>query len=290
VAAVALALLAGIAFGGLTVAVRWGLTHCEEPEIGALVSTTLGGLACMVLAVPSGAAKGLHISDLWPFAVAGLIAPGASQIVLTLAVRHAGSARAAIFMGTAPLLSIFIALTVLGEPFRPLVFLGAVLIVIGGIALGREPTRPAYVRALGITLAILCASLFAARDNILRWGAGGEHPPPLVAATTSLVAAAALILGYVLVVRRDKLGTSLSRALPAFAPAGFALAVGYAALLGALDRASVSIVSPLHATGSLWAVLLSATVLGRNSERIGSRTVIAASFVVAGGAIIGAVR
>jgi uncharacterized membrane protein len=75
--------------------------------------------------------------------------------------------------------------------------------------------------------------------------------------------------------------------LPAFAPAGLALALGYDALLAAFDRGRVSVVSPLNATGSLWAVLLSALVVGR-SEAIGRRTVLAALLVVVGGALIGA--
>lgn len=75
--------------------------------------------------------------------------------------------------------------------------------------------------------------------------------------------------------------------MPAFAPAGLALALGYDALLAAFDRGRVSVVSPLNATGSLWAVLLSALVVGR-SEAIGRRTVLAALLVVVGGALIGA--
>ncbi len=70
--------------------------------------------------------------------------------------------------------------------------------------------------------------------------------------------------------------------MPAFAPAGIALALGYDALLTALAHVRVSVVSPLNATGSLWAVLLAAIVFGHN-ELIGPRTVLAALLVVAGG-------
>jgi uncharacterized membrane protein len=77
--------------------------------------------------------------------------------------------------------------------------------------------------------------------------------------------------------------------VPAFAPAGITLAIGYDALLAALDRGRVSVVSPLNATGSLWAVLLAALVIGR-SELIGRRTILAALLIVAGGAFISAFR
>ncbi len=287
--AVVLAALAGASFGTLAVAVRWGLRHCADPEVGALVATTLGVVASATVAAPSAAAQGVDVGELWPFFTAGLIAPGASQIFLTLAVRDAGPSRAAIFMGTAPLMSILIALTLLGEPFRPLLVVGTVLIVLGGAALARERTRPEHFRVRGVALALLCAALFAGRDNIVRSAARDTHPPPLAAATASLLAAAALILVYLVLVRRDRLRIPVPQALLAFAPAGLALALGYATLLAAFDHGQVSVVSPLNATGSLWAVLFAAMVIGR-SEGIGRRTILAALLIVAGGALISALR
>jgi uncharacterized membrane protein len=78
--------------------------------------------------------------------------------------------------------------------------------------------------------------------------------------------------------------------LRAFAPAGAALALAYALLFEAFDRGRVSIVAPLNATQSLWAVLISTLVLGRATEMIGRRLVVAGLLVVAGAAFIGAVR
>jgi drug/metabolite transporter (DMT)-like permease len=286
---VVLAVLAGASFGALTVAVRWGIRRGGDREVGALVAATLGAGVSAIIAAPSIAAHGIDGRQLLPFLAAGLIAPGASQILLTFAVDHAGPSRAAILIGTAPLISILIALTLLNEPFCLLIVVGAALIVFGGIALAGERTRPEHFRARGAALALLCAALFAGRDNIVRSAARDEHAPPLVAATASLLAAAALILAYLVLVRRDRLGTHLPRAVPAFAPAGVALALGYTTLLAALDRGRVSVVSPLNATGSLWAVLLAALVIGR-SELIGRRTIAAALMIVAGGALIGAFR
>jgi drug/metabolite transporter (DMT)-like permease len=232
---------------------------------------------------------GVDTHELWPFFLVGLIAPGASQVVLTFAVRHAGPSRAAIFMGTAPLMSIVIALTLLDEPFHFFLVVGAVLIVLGGGVLVGERALPEHFRARGAALALLAAALFAARDNILRLAARAEHPPPLAAATASLLAGATFVLVYLALVRPDGLLEQLPRAVRAFAPAGVPLALGYDGLLTALDRGRVSIVSPLNATGSLWAVLLTALVIGR-SDVIGRRTVFAGLLIVAGGALIGALR
>ena len=62
--------------------------------------------------------------------------------------------------------------------------------------------------------------------------------------------------------------------------------LSYVCLFEAYYRGLVTIVSPLVATESLWGVLLAAAVLGR-SERVGSRLVLGAALVVAGGVLIG---
>jgi drug/metabolite transporter (DMT)-like permease len=288
-AAVLLSTLAGACFGAVTVAVQWGLRRGGGPYVGTFVVAAVGTAVSAAVAAPSAVIEGVRFGELWPFLGAGLIAPGASQILLTLAVRHAGSSRPAILMGTAPLISIVIALVLLDEAFRPLLVAGTALIVLGSVTLAAERARPEYFRARGLVLAIMCAALFAARDNGIRWAARKDHPPPLVAATASLFAATMLIAVYLALAHRHQLCARLREAIPAFAPAGITIAAGYDALLAALDRGRVSVVSPLNATGSLWAVLLAAIVIGRR-ERIRQRMAIAALLIVAGGAVIGVVR
>ena len=60
-------------------------------------------------------------------------------------------------------------------------------------------------------------------------------------------------------------------------------------LLEAFSHGRVSVVAPLNATQSLWAVVFAAVVLGK-TEAIGSRLVVAGVLIVAGGALIGVVR
>ena len=114
-----------------------------------------------------------------------------------------------------------------------------------------------------------------------------KKTPP---ADLSLAAASAFMLVYVLAFRRDRLRAGVARSLAAFAPAGVALAVAYDCLLEAFDRGRVSIVAPLNATQSLWAVVFSALLYGRQAELIGRRLVVSGTLVVAGAAVIGAVR
>jgi drug/metabolite transporter (DMT)-like permease len=217
-----------------------------------------------------------------------MLVPGASQIVFIMAVRDAGPSRAAILIGTAPLMSVLIALTLLGEPFHAALVAGTVLIVAGGAALTRERIRPHDFKALGAGLALLCAALFAVRDNLVRWVARDQDPPPLAAAAASLLGATILLMLYAAVRGRNPMGRLRSAAVP-FAPVGVALAGGYVCLLEALSRGRVSVVAPLNATQSLWAVAFAAIVL-RATEAIGPRLVVTSVLIVAGGALIGIAR
>lgn len=286
--AVFFAVLAGALFGVLTLTVRAGLQRGADPEAGAFVVTGLGFVVGTVLAIPE-LVGGVALSDLWPFLLVGAIVPGISQILFILAVRDAGPSRAAILIGTAPLISVLIALLVLGEPFRPPVLAGTALIVAGGAILARERARPAHFRMLGAVLALTCAGLFAVRDNAVRFVARDANAPALAASAVSLLAAGTIVLVSLLLLRRQGLPGKLRTALPAFAAAGITLGLAYASLVEAFDHGPVSIVAPLNATQSLWAVLLAAVLVGK-SERISRRTVLSGVLVLAGGAMISVLR
>lgn len=285
--AVVFGVLGGACFGALAVTVRVALRSGAEPEVGAAVAAVTAFAVSTALALVTW--SDVDPAELWPFVAVGMLVPGVSQILFVKAIRDAGPSRASILIGTAPLISVLIALTLLDEPFHVALVAGTVLVVAGGAALTRERVRPHDFKALGATLALSCAVLFAVRDNLVRWVARDQHAPPLAAAAASLLGAAALLVLYLALVRRRELGPRLRAATVPFAPAGAALTGGYVCLLEAFSHGRVSIVAPLNATQSLWAVAFSALVLGK-TEAIGSRLVLASALIVAGGALIGVVR
>ena len=273
-------------FGAMGVSVRMGLDRGGDAEGGAAILASVAAVTALALAAVAGG--DVQAGELWPFVLAGALVPGVSQLVFVQAIRHAGASRALIVVGTAPLLSVLLALLLLDEPFVPALALGTALVVAAGIVLAGE-TRPQHVRVLGVLLALLAAMMFAGRDNIVRWAAVEMRPPPLVATAASLVAAAVVVCTWLLVARHSTIRDRLARGRGAFAAAGLCLGLAYAALVAGLDSGRVSVVAPLNATQSLWAVVLAALLL-RRTEAIGRRVVIAAALVVAGGALIGAVR
>jgi drug/metabolite transporter (DMT)-like permease len=269
----------------MTVALRVALARGGDAGLGAL--TTVVSAFVVVAAFAALGGTTIDGRDALLFALAGALAPGASQLLFTLAVREAGASRASVVTGAAPLFAVVVAFVVLDEPFSLPLALGALLVVAGGVLLVLERGRPAHFRLLGLAFGAAGALLFAIRDNYVRAVSDDVRLDATSAAAIALLAGAAVIAVYVLVSRRGRLrrpGTA-----PQFIPAGVLFGFSYVALFEAYYRGRVSVVSPLVATESLWGVLLSALLL-RHTETIGGRLAAGAALIVAGGALIGTFR
>ena len=95
----------------------------------------------------------------------------------------------------------------------------------------------------------------------MRWAARGNDVPGFVAATASLVSASLVIL-LVVALGSEPVGR-IRRAARPFVLSGLVYGVSYACLYSAFDRGRVTVVAPLVATESLWAVLISIFLLRR---------------------------
>jgi drug/metabolite transporter (DMT)-like permease len=279
--AVVLALVSAALFGAMTVALRFALAKVADAEAGALFTIA----AALVVTLPFAAAGDLDIAGIWPFLLAGVLGPGCSQLLFTLAVRDAGPSRTSVTVGTAPLFSVAIALVLLDEPAKAGVIAGAILIVVGGILLVREPGRPEHVKWIGLGFALAATVVFAVRDNLVRHLSLDTQVEPALAAAATLFAGGVTVAAWLLVKRR-KLPTSGFRA---FVLPGVLFGLSYICLFEAYYRGRVTVVSPLVATESLWAVGLSALLLRRH-ELVGPRLAAGAALVVAGGVLIGVFR
>ena len=267
---IVLCLASGACFGTMTVAIRLGLRG-GSAAAGALAMLLWASALAVLAAIPRH-----DLAHTWKYLAAGLLAPGCSQALFTRSVREAGPSRTSVTVGAAPLVAVAIAFLFLGEPVRALLVLGALGIVGGGIALAAERDRPEHVRAFALLFALGATVLIAVRDDLVR--AFHAH-------ANAEAACAATLLGGLLVsavwTRRAPSRDELRR----LAPAGIAFGVSYLCIFEAYFRGRVSVVSPLVATESLWAVVLSALLV--RHERVGGRVAAGAVLVVAGGVLIG---
>jgi len=281
--AVVLALCSAALFGGATVALRPALARGGDALAGALATVlTALGVALVAAAIAGDG----NVAAVWPFALFGILAPGCSQILFTLAIRKAGPSRTSATVGMAPLFAVTFAVVLLHEPLVAGIVLGAVLIVGGGVLLASERGRPEHVRTAGLVLALAAALVFAFRDTLVRAVAVDSHVAPELAISATLVAGSLTMLVAFVVSRRRRPQLSV---WPAFIPAGLMFGLSYVSLYEAFFRGRLSVVAPLVATESLWGVGLSALFL-RHVEGVGRRLALGACFVVAGGILIGISR
>jgi drug/metabolite transporter (DMT)-like permease len=192
-----------------------------------------------------------------------------------------------VLFGTAPLFAVVIALVALGEPVRLPLIAGGLLIVCGGILLVAERGRPEHLRPVGLVLAAASAAAIASRDNIARWVLNGTAVPTLAGLVVTLATGTVLTLLWLLAARGRR-GLHVRGALP-YVPVGAVFGLSYVCLFEAYAHGRVSVVSPVVATESLWAVGLSALLL-RQHELVGRRLALGAVTVVAGSVLIGAFR
>jgi drug/metabolite transporter (DMT)-like permease len=279
--AVVLALASAFLFGAMTVALRFALARVPDAEAGALLTI----VPALAITLPFVAAGPIELDAVWPFVLAGLLGPGLSQLLFTLAVRDAGPSRTSVTVGTAPLFSVVIALLFLDEPLEAGLIAGAILIVLGGLLLVAEPGRPLHVKRIGFVFALLATIVFAVRDNLVRHLSIDTDVEPALAAAATLASGGLVVAAYLRVTRRRLPASGLT----AFVPAGLLFGLSYLCLFEAYYRGRVTVVSPLVATESLWGVGLSALLLRRH-ELVGPRLLTGAALVVLGGALIGVFR
>jgi DME family drug/metabolite transporter len=283
--AVLLALASGFLFGAMTVALRFALRRAPGAELGTL-ATVASALAVALVALGISG-ESFHGGNLGWFVLGGALAPTASQLLFTFAVREVGPSRTSVLVGTAPLFAVVIALVALGEPVRLPLIAGGLLIVCGGILLVAERGRPEHLRPVGLVLAAASAAAIASRDNIARWVLNGTMVPTLAGLVVTLATGTVLTLLWLLAARGRR-GLHVRGALP-YVPVGAVFGLSYVCLFEAYAHGRVSVVSPVVATESLWAVGLSALLL-RQHELVGRRLALGAVTVVAGSVLIGAFR
>jgi drug/metabolite transporter (DMT)-like permease len=229
--AVLLAIASAALFGAMTVALRLALLRNPDARVGAAV-TALVALSVALVAAPFGSGE-TRGRDLALFALAGLLAPGVSQLLFTLAIREAGAARASVVVGSAPLVTVVLGVTLLDEPLEAGLVAGAALIVAGGTVLAWERLRPAGFRAIGVAYAIGATVLFASRDTFVRWFSG-ETPVASTAAAAATLAGGAMLLSLAAANRPRR------RVLP-FVPVGLLFGLSYVFLFEAYYRGRVTV-------------------------------------------------
>jgi drug/metabolite transporter, DME family len=223
--------------------------------------------------------------DLWNpanviFVVVGIFVPGIARFFIFKGMERLGASITSCLTNSTPLFATVFAVSFLGE--RPTLtnICGTVSIVGGIIALTWKGATKTW-RTRDLWFPLTAAFLFAARDNMVRYGLLKIASPLVgasIAATTSFIAMSLLFL---LLEKRKPLPQSASKGFQFFAVAGLMNFFSYVFAYTALSMERVSLISPLVNGSSLFILPLSALLL-KDVEQITTRKIAAIVLVVLG--------
>lgn len=214
------------------------------------------------------------------FVLVGVFVPGVARFFMFKGMQRLGASITSCLTNSTPLFATMFAVSFLHE--RPTVtnLLGTLSIVAGIIALTWKGAAKTW-RSRDLLFPLVAAFLFAARDNMVRFGLLQIYSPlfgATIAATTSFITMSAL---YLLFEEKKPLSDSAPAGFKLFAAAGFMNFLSYVFAYTALSMERVSLISPLINGSSLFILPLSALLL-RDVETITARKVAAILLVIFG--------
>ena len=214
------------------------------------------------------------------FVLVGIFVPGVARFFMFKGMERLGASITSCLTNSTPLFATLFAVSLLQEHPSSTNLLGTLSIVGGIVALNWKGTSKTW-RSRDLLFPLIAAFLFAARDNMVRFGLLKIYSPLVgatIAATTSFVTMSLL---YLLFEEKKPLQASAPKGLRLFATAGFLNFLSYAFAYTALSMERVSLISPLINGSSLFVLPLSALLL-KDVETLTPRKIGATILIIVG--------
>ena len=242
----------------------------------ALISTSVqAGMltAFLIFQLPS-----LNLTAVALFALSGAFALGVGRLLYFVAVGRIGVAVSSAIIGCNPLISALLAIVLLGERFKFVVFAGALLVVVGIFLLSGATREATGGKALAVPF--LSAFLYSLA-NVVRKAALNFQPEPTLGAQIGAAAGSLCLLSYLIAAGRLGEIRADRRGLGYYSAAGVSQAVGWFALMVAMDMGTVAVVTTIVFSYPLFSLLLSWVFL-RGQEEVSLRVIAGCVLIVAG--------
>jgi drug/metabolite transporter (DMT)-like permease len=289
--AIALSLLSGFGFGSAAILARVGMQGMS-PLSSTLLSVVVSFCPTLLLALVFALAD---IKDLPPVALAWFFLLGAVNFLggrtsSYQAIGRIGASRTAAVQSTAAVFASIFAITITGERPHFVVLLGTLTVVLGLTAALGNSIRDGLANnrgvLIGFGLALVAAASYGG-TNVIAKELTEEYGSPL------MVSAFGLLFGVILLwplagsrtVRevRESKGNMTFVLSAGFS--GLAAAIGVIALYFALQRADVTVVSPIVSTNPIFTLILAQIFISR-MENLTKWLFLGVGVTVAGVAIV----
>ena len=264
--AIALSLLSGLGFGSAAIFARFGMQGMS-PLSSTLVSVVVSFLPTLLLALIFALSdiKALPAVALFWFFLLGVINFLGGRNFSYQAIGRIGASRTAAVLSTSAMFAAIFAITITGERPHFVVLVGTVVVVLGlTAALGnsiRDGISDNRGVLIGLGLALVAAASYGG-TNVIAKELTEEYGSPFMVSAFGLFFGIILLspLAGIKTVRevRASRGNPVSAGL-----SGLAAATGVGALYFALQRADVTVVSPIVSTNPIVTLVLAQIFISR---------------------------
>ncbi len=277
------ALIAGLFWGSSPVLVKRGLVHSNVSA--ATLYQQAATLLTLVLAalLEGNALSRISAPATGVFVATGAVGAYLGRTLFVKSVAQIGASRAQSLNNSSPLVTVLLAVLLLGEPLAPAVLAGVLLIICGVFFITRPESQANDGNASGmLTLTSIMATLcYGIVPVMKKFGTDWGGPPVLGA----LIMHATGLLLLLTVGRWLKIELKWHRlplsSLACFVAAGVLQGVGSILTLKALLHAPASVVAPIWNTQPIISFFLTKAVL-QGVEVVTFRDGVAAALVVIG--------
>ena len=274
-------LLTAIGYAGSNNLVRVGFKG-SNAMTGAVVTLAVNFVVIWTLTLFIVPWHAFQFSLFWIFIIDGVLTQALGRLLKFISIDRLGAARAGAILGATPIFSITGAVLIRGERLTYLIFLGAMLIVIGLVVLSGG-ARGGRIRLKDLIFPLAAALLFGLSPNLRKFGLQLLPYPLLAAAVTSTTSLCTLLISSRLVERGRFAITK--RSLVYFILAGLCTAVALPVYYYSLSLGDVVVLGPLANTGGFFSVLIARLCMSKE-ENITGRLWLGSLAVVAGATAI----
>ena len=293
--AVLLALVTCFAYAIDTYLIRQGLARTPQPMVATVVTLSVNFAFFVVLFLLFVPAHYVRLEKVYPFIIAGVLAPGAARAFSYRGIEKLGLSINTPIVNSEILIAVAMAILFLNEPMTLPVVAGSVSVVAGLVLIGyetgrrRESGAARRIEYRYLVFPILASLFYATSVFFRKLGLNAVSSPILGAAFTSGTSWCIFMLALLKGGNRKALFEVKKQSLVYFLLGGVTTCIGWFALFTALSIGKVSIVTPIATSYSLVTLLLSYVFL-RRVELVTAKIVVATVLVVGGVVVLSVLK